>query len=106
MKEQKVRPGEYLVLTFDFSQVDRCPDLNRAAENLGNDITTKLIDFYEGNSRYFGEPSDKLIARQIDWRYPISNLNSLVMLVHRRITEAMSSNDAQHPLANVKGVGD
>ena len=106
MEDKKVRPGEYLVLKFDFSVVDRSPDLNEAAKSLTKTIIRKLEEFYLVNSKYLGRTSDQLIRENIDQQNPIGSLDRLVMLVNFAIKDAVKGKDAEHPLANVKGVRD
>ena len=106
MEDKKVRPGEYLILKFDFSRVDRKPDLNEAAKRLTKTIIRRLEEFYHANSKYLGRTSDQLIRENIDLQDPIDSLDRLVMLVNRAIKDAAKTKDAEHPLANVKGVRD
>ena len=106
VEDKKVRPGEYLVLKFDFSGVDRSPDLNEAAKLLADNIINTLWRFYHQNSRYLGGHVDQLIRENIDQQNPIGSLSRLVMLVNFAIKDAVKSKDTEHPLANVKGVRD
>ena len=106
MEDKKVRPGEYLVLKFDFSVVNCSPDLNEAAKSLANSIIGRLEYFYHVNSKYLGGHASQLIRENIDQQNPIGSLKRLVMLFNLAIKDAVKSKDAEHPLANVKGVGD
>lgn len=101
-----MRPGEYLVLKFDFSIVDRCPDLDKAAGGLAEYINQTVLEFYEKYGEYLGRSADQLISENMNSMYPINNLGKLVRTVDKAIKKAIRSGDEKHPLANLKGVCD
>ena len=103
VRKKNVRPGEYMVLKFDFSQVGRYLDLDEAARGLKNYIIDTIKEFYKNYSCYLGKPADQLISENIDREGPASCLSSLAHLVDYSTKVAERSGGA-YLLANVKGV--
>ncbi|KAF9351659.1 hypothetical protein BGX26_010372 [Mortierella sp. AD094] len=95
-------PGQYLILTFDFSQVNRSPDLG-AAENSLNDMVNGDIEaFYRTYAPYLGEsPSDQLIHENISSSDPLKSLGRCVSFVRKALNSVIEIHD---PLYGVKGV--
>jgi len=50
--ERKVKPGQYFVLKFDFSQVRSSPNLTEANETLIKFLNFSLEEFYETYAAY------------------------------------------------------
>ncbi|RPA92487.1 hypothetical protein L873DRAFT_190163 [Choiromyces venosus 120613-1] len=79
VKGDKITPGEYLILDFNFAEVNRTRDLNKAAEGLAVNIIWSLERFYRV-------------------------LRKLVLIVDDALSEIKNRGDKKHPLANVKGI--
>lgn len=106
VEANKVKPGEYFVLNFNFSAVRRGPDLTKAAQGLSDGINGSIGLFYEQNHSYFGISAEKLISERINWENPISSLDGLVRLVNQTLAEIKDGGNARHPLTNIRGVSD
>lgn len=104
VKANKVKPGEYFVLKFNFSAVRRSPDLAEAAQGLADSINGSVERFYQQNHSYFGVSEGKLISERINWENPISSLDELARLVDQTLAEIKDTGDARHPLASIRGV--
>jgi hypothetical protein len=59
--EGKVKPGQYFILEFDFSTVERSQDINDAARYLKEAISDAFEVFYETYVTYLGEDAINLI---------------------------------------------
>jgi len=77
--EERVTPGQYFILRFDFSDVTRdSPEL--AAQSLRDSVVTSFEDFYDTYATYFGENSSKLY---INYQDPANSLTKCVHSVNR-----------------------
>src|SRR5271154_5307741 len=90
MTEGKVKPGEYFILKFDFSTVERSQDINDAARYLKEAISGAFEVFYETYVTYLGEDAINLIS-------PDSPARSLKRCVRR-------VNSVIRKLTDIKGV--
>jgi hypothetical protein len=106
VKANRVRPGEYFVLRFNFASVGRTRDLKQAAQELAVNIIDSLREFFVDYHEYLGKSSSQLISEHIDPQYPIVSLKRLVRQVRRTLREVRKEGDIKHPLASVKGVSD
>ncbi|RPA89499.1 DUF1703-domain-containing protein [Choiromyces venosus 120613-1] len=104
VKGDKITPGEYMILEFNFSAVNCTRDLNKAAEELALSIITRLKRFYEDYYPYLGGSLGQMISENINQRSAINSLANLVQLVNRTLREVKNRGDKKHPLANVKGI--
>ncbi|RPA91673.1 hypothetical protein L873DRAFT_1818968, partial [Choiromyces venosus 120613-1] len=104
VKENKVTPGQYLILKFNFAEVRRTRDLNKAAEELALNIIRSLKRFYGDYYPYLGGSLGQMISENINQRSAIDSLANLVELVDRTLWEVKNGGDKKHPLANVKGI--
>ncbi|RPB01509.1 hypothetical protein L873DRAFT_1803211, partial [Choiromyces venosus 120613-1] len=104
VKGDKITPGEYMILKFNFSAVNRTRDLNKAAQGLAVSIIRNLKGFYGDYYSYLGESLGQLISERIDQGDAINSLANLVQLVNRTLWEVKNGGDKKHPLANVKGI--
>ncbi|KAG0131609.1 hypothetical protein HOY82DRAFT_539353 [Tuber indicum] len=103
VKENKVIPGQYLILKFNFSEVQRMRDLNEAAHGLATNIILSLKQFYRTYYPYLGSPHCQLISENINSGDAINSLRNLVGIVDYTLREVKSRGDTKYPLANVKG---
>src|SRR5271154_540971 len=95
MTEGKVKPGEYFILKFDFSTVERSQDINDAARYLKKAISQAFEVFYETYVTYLGEDAIKLID-------PDSPAISLERCVGR-VNSAIQKGDDES-LTDIQGV--
>ncbi|KAG0126286.1 hypothetical protein HOY82DRAFT_672718 [Tuber indicum] len=104
VKRNKVTPGEYMILKFNFAEVRRAQDLNEAAKGLAGNIIKSLEEFYGDYYSRLGMSFDQLKLENIDSKNAIISLTSLVKFVHRALREIKHKGDAKHPLYNVKEI--
>lgn len=99
VKSGKVRPGQYLTLTFDFSKVNR---IETAEAGLNDMINNSIRAFYTKYAPYLGTAtSHQLIEARVAPR-AVSSLTLCVELVEEALNAVSEKDD---PLYDVKGVG-
>ncbi|PWW75688.1 hypothetical protein C7212DRAFT_363813 [Tuber magnatum] len=103
VKENKVTPGQYLILKFNFAAARRARDLDKAAEGLAVNIIGSLKDFYQTYYLHLGGPPGQLISENINLGDAIDSLRNLVRIVNHTLREVKNGGDIKHPLANVEG---
>ncbi|KAG0065493.1 hypothetical protein BGZ89_008264, partial [Linnemannia elongata] len=82
VRSEKVTPGQYLILTFDFSAVNRSPDVKTAEDSLNAMINSAIGNFYRIYAQYLGvATSEQLIAKNIDPSGAVGSLSGCVNLV-------------------------
>ncbi|KAG0136190.1 hypothetical protein HOY82DRAFT_625829 [Tuber indicum] len=105
VQENKIRPGEYLVLKFDFSTVGPSTDMLQAAQQLADTINAGLQQFYRENHAFFGVSAAQLVSENINYKNPVHSLVSLVGLVDWVAGEiGEGSVGREHPFAGIKGI--
>ncbi|RPB03671.1 hypothetical protein L873DRAFT_1800155 [Choiromyces venosus 120613-1] len=104
VKENRVTPGQYLILKFNFAEVRRTRDLNEAAQGLADNIIWSLKRFYGDYYPYLGGSLDQLISKKINQGDAIDSLRNLVEIVNLTLREVKNGGDTKHPLTNVKGI--
>ncbi|KAG0336155.1 hypothetical protein BG000_006872 [Podila horticola] len=96
----KVSPGQYLVLAFDFSKVNRSSNLETEEESLGGMINNAIEAFYQRYAPYLGhKSSEELIKEKISSSDPVKSLGRIVNLVGE-VLDAVTERD--DPLNGVK----
>ncbi|KAF9343657.1 hypothetical protein BGX34_006514, partial [Mortierella sp. NVP85] len=101
VKSGKITPGQYLIMSFDFSAIDRSPDLEVARKSLSGMIVNSIKAFYTTYGPYLGDKSsDQLIERNVT-EDPIESLGACVTLVEAALNLVM---DLEDPLFGVKGI--
>lgn|SRR5271154_7046530 len=95
MAEGKVKPGQYFILKFDFSTVERSPDVDAAARYLKMSISQTFEEFYNTYVTYLGEDAKTLID-------PDSPALSLRRCVERVNSAIQKSGDES--LTDIQGV--
>jgi hypothetical protein len=100
--EGKVKPGQYFVLKFDFSAVERSPDVRDAVRHLKNAISLSFEDFYDIYFTYLGDDAKNLI----DPNSPAVSLRRCVKKVNSVISKAREEGapERSKPLADIQGV--
>jgi hypothetical protein len=96
-----VTPGKYFVLKFDFSKVDRSPNLIETNESLKENMARSFQNFYTTYAMYLGEDANKLFEN-INPRNPAISLEACTGLVLQVLSNARKTRDKQ--LSSVQGV--
>ncbi|KAG0136188.1 hypothetical protein HOY82DRAFT_589531 [Tuber indicum] len=94
VQESKVRPGEYLVLKFDFSTVGTSWNGVQGAQQLSDFINDGLRQFYGENEGFFGVSASQLESDNIDRANAINSLTCLIELVDWAIYLLVDEYDA------------
>ncbi|KAF9176798.1 hypothetical protein BGZ51_009646 [Haplosporangium sp. Z 767] len=97
----KVAPGQYLILAFDFSAVNRSPDVEVAEASLNSMLNSAIRAFYMTYATYLGTAtSDQLIERRVS-PSAVESLADCVNLVKHALDAVREGED---PLYGVKGI--
>jgi hypothetical protein len=96
-------PGQYLVLNFDFSRIDRSPPIEKATQALAQEINRTLLRFKRTYVDYLGDSFALETSRFIDSN-PALNLGILSAAVDNALEDIHNKGDKNHPLFSVKGV--
>ena len=103
VKNGKVMPGEYLILTFDFSRITRSPKIDEATQFFANGINRSLWSFKLAYGKYLGESfaseTSHLTNKDVS-----DNLTTLVGAVNYTLRDIHEKGDKNHPLFGTKGV--
>jgi hypothetical protein len=94
--ERRVKPGQYFILIFDFSQITPDPDLTKANEALIKILNHSIKKFYREYARYLGGNFEAL-CQNIDRAHPNVSLRECVDSVQYAI-----KNDEQ--LTGIEGI--
>jgi hypothetical protein len=101
IEEKKCKPGQYFVLTFDFSSILPSTDLTNANENLIVALNSSFRKFYMTYATYLGEDFTSLCGN-IESRLPSENLRNCNRLVRRAISRAQKEGNEE--LSDVQGI--
>jgi len=96
-------PGQYLILNFDFSQIDRSPPIEKATQALAQEINQTLLQFKRTYVDYLGDSFALETSRFINSN-PVLNLRILNAAVNNALEDIHNKSDKNHPLFSVKGV--
>jgi len=96
-----VTPGQYFTLTFNFSTVNRSPNLEQADRSLKHSLALSIESFYQRYSIYWGGDVSEL-SNLIDPEDPALSLQKCARWVNKLLETAQESGDRR--LANVQGV--
>jgi len=96
-------PGQYLILNFDFSRIDRSPPMEKATQSLAQEINRTLLRFKRTYVDYLGESFALETSHFIDSN-PVLNLGILIAAVDDALGDIHNKGDKNHPLFGVKGV--
>ena len=103
VKDGQVKPGQFLVLEFDFSRVARPPRIVDVEESLNEEINDVLSEFKSTYGKYLGETFASDTSQFVP-NNPSRNLKVLVAAVDRTLRDIHNRNDKDHPLFDVQGV--
>ena len=93
-------PGRFFVLKFDFSTVNRCPNIVKADERLKDAMDNSFTDFYTTYATFFGEDTTKLFANIIHDN-PTHSLKNCTRLVQNTLSKARENGEEHKRLAEV-----
>jgi hypothetical protein len=99
IEEEKCKPGQYFVLTFDFSTITTSPDLVEANQNLIDALNSSFRKFYKTYATYLGEDFSGLCGN-IDSKRPSESLRNCNELVQ----DALSRKQDNEELDGVQGI--
>jgi len=103
VEDGKVMPGQYLVLNFDFSRIDRSPPIEKATQALAQEINRTLLHFKRTYVDSLGESFALETSHFIDSN-PVLNLGILITAVDDALEDIHNKGDKNHPLFGVKGI--
>jgi hypothetical protein len=98
-----VRPGQYLVLEFDFSRVPRPLNINESMECLKIEINDRLSEFKREYTNDLGQSFESATSGFIQ-NNPARNLIILVDAVDRSLRDIKKRGEENHPLRDIRGV--
>jgi len=98
-----VKPGQYLILEFDFSRVERTPKINESVEFLRSEINDGLEEFKLEYTNNLGQ-SFASATSGFKENDPARNLKVLVNAVDRELRDIQKRGEKDHPLWGVRGV--
>jgi hypothetical protein len=103
VKNGIVKPGQYLVLKFDFSRIPRPLKIDESVEFLREEINDELSDFKRDYTDDLGQ-SFALATSGFKENNPAGNLKNLLKAVHRALRDIKQKGEKNHPLRDVQGV--
>ena len=101
IERKKCKPGQYFVLTFDFSYITANPDLDVANENLITALNSSILSFYETYAAYLDEDVTRLCG-YIHSQNPSESFRRCDRLVHRALSQARKGSNEK--LDGVQGI--
>ena len=103
VKDGIVKPGQYLILEFDFSCVARPRKIDESAESLRGKINNGLSQFKLDYAKDLGE---SFVSETSDFiqNDPARNLRALVQAVNRALQDIHNRGEEDHALWDVQGV--
>ncbi|KAF9339225.1 hypothetical protein BGZ91_006667 [Linnemannia elongata] len=96
----RVSPGQFFVLQFDFSALDRSRDRSEAKHNLNLMLNESIMQFYRTYESYLRMSTEYLIGNFIKDNAAAS-LTACVNVVHNTLASVKSPED---PLSRIKGI--
>ena len=103
VKAGKVIPGQYLILSFNFSGLYHSDDIKVAETVLNNMINKSIEQFYNTYASYLGsKTSEQLIQDLIMQDNAISSFAECISVVQEKLRAVKGFNN--HLLGDVKGV--
>ncbi|KAF9949898.1 hypothetical protein BGZ70_001591, partial [Mortierella alpina] len=100
VKNNRVSPGQFFVLRFDFSAFDRSMDRSEAKHNLNQLLNRSIKKFYRTYEPYLRMSADYLIENFIKDN-AAESLSECVDVVHAILSSIETSKD---PLSRIKGI--
>jgi hypothetical protein len=98
-----VKPGQYLILQFDFSRVARSRNINESVESLKREINLGLEEFKLEYTNDLGQSFASATSRFKE-NDPTGNLTVLIKAVDRVLRGIQKRGEESHPLWGIRGV--
>jgi hypothetical protein len=103
VKNGMVKPGQYLILEFDFSRVARPRNIDESVEFLREEINRRLSRFKINYTKFLGQ-SFASETSGFKENNPAGNLAALVEAVDYALQDIHDRGEEGHPLWGVRGV--
>ena len=103
VKNGIVKPGQYLVLEFDFSRIPRPLKIDESVEFLREEINDELSEFKREYTDDLGQ-SFALATSGFRENDPAGNLKNLVKAVDPALRDIKKRGEKNHPLRDVRRV--
>ncbi|KAF9343265.1 hypothetical protein BGX34_007009, partial [Mortierella sp. NVP85] len=101
VKSGKITPGQYLIMPFDFSVIDRSPDLDIARNSLNDMLNSAIRAFYMTYAPYLGTAASHQLIEDRVSPSALASLADCVNLVQETLNSVRDKDD---PLFGVKGI--
>jgi hypothetical protein len=98
-----VKPGEYLILEFDFSRVARPRNIDESVEFLREEINRRLLRFKINYTKFLGQSFESETSGFKE-NNPAGNLAALIEAVDSALQDIHDRGDKGHPLWGIRGV--
>ena len=98
-----VKPGQYLILEFDFSCVARSRNIDDSVEALRSEINDGLEEFKLEYADDLGQ-SFASATSGFKENMPARNLKVLINAVNRELRDIQKRDEENHPLWGIRGV--
>ena len=102
VKNGIVKPGQYLLLEFDFSRVARTRKIDESAEPLWREINRGLSEFKIRYTKDLGESFASATSGFIQ-NDPAGNLTDIVNAVDYALQGIQERGEENHPLWDIRG---
>ena len=103
VKNGIVKPGQYLILEFDFSCVARSRNIDESVESLRSEINDGLEKFKLEYTNDLGQ-SFASATSGFKENMPARNLKVLINAVNRELRDIQKRGEENHPLWGIRGV--
>jgi hypothetical protein len=103
VKNNIIKPGQYLILEFDFSRVTRTRKIDESVDSLRREINRGLLRFNRCYTNHLGQSFASATSDLIQ-NDPAGNLTDLVLAVNRALQGIQKRGEKDHPLWGVRGV--
>jgi hypothetical protein len=103
VKKGIVKPGQYLVLEFDFSRITRTRKVDESVESLRREMNRGLSKFKREYTNDLGQ-SFALETSGFKENNPAGNLKNLIKAVDRALRDIKKKGGENHALRDVRGV--
>ena len=103
VQNDAIKPGQYLILEFDFSRVARPPNIDKSTESLQREMNRGLSEFKLEYAKDLGESFASATSGFIQ-DDPTGNLTDLILAVNRALKDIQKRGEKDHPLWGVEGV--
>jgi hypothetical protein len=103
VKNGIVKPGQYLILEFDFSYITYTRNINESLRSLEREMNRGLSEFKHKYTNDLGQSFASATSEFIQDN-PVGNLTDLVHAVDHALQDIQERGEENHPLWDVRGV--